>query len=92
MPALTRRRYPERQDCRHVYYGDVHVGVITVRTGVPHDEDHWPERAWYSSSAMSARCMSLRKAVAAPSLPAGVPTMVQSQFNFPSAPFLLCYL
>ena len=28
MPALTRRRYPERQDCRHVYYGDVQVGTI----------------------------------------------------------------
>jgi hypothetical protein len=28
MPALTRRRYPERQDCWHVYYGDVHVGTI----------------------------------------------------------------
>jgi hypothetical protein len=22
MPQLTRRRYPERQDCWHVYYGD----------------------------------------------------------------------
>jgi len=22
MLALTRRRYPERQDCWHVYYGD----------------------------------------------------------------------
>jgi hypothetical protein len=28
MPALTRRRYPERQDCWRVYYGDVHVGAI----------------------------------------------------------------
>jgi hypothetical protein len=28
MPALTRRRYPERQDCWHVYYGDVHRAVL----------------------------------------------------------------
>jgi hypothetical protein len=31
MPALTRRRYPEREDCWHVYYCDVHVGTITER-------------------------------------------------------------
>src|ERR1700731_1074377 len=41
MPALTRRRYPERQDCWHVYYGDVHVGTIAIRIGVPHHEDPW---------------------------------------------------
>jgi hypothetical protein len=33
MPALTHRRYPERQDCWHVYYGDVHIGTIALRTG-----------------------------------------------------------
>jgi hypothetical protein len=41
MPALTRRRYPERQDCWHVYFGDVHVGTIAARTGNPHDTDPW---------------------------------------------------
>jgi hypothetical protein len=41
MPKLTRRRYPESQDCWHVYYGDVHVGTIAIRTGVPHHEDPW---------------------------------------------------
>ena len=41
MPALTRRRYPERQDCWHVYYGDVHVGTIAIRAGVPVDVDQW---------------------------------------------------
>jgi hypothetical protein len=41
MPALTRRRYPERRDCWHVYYGDVKVGTIAVRSGIPHDEDPW---------------------------------------------------
>jgi hypothetical protein len=41
MPALTRRRYPERPDCWHIYYDDVHVGTIAVRPGVPVDVDQW---------------------------------------------------
>jgi hypothetical protein len=41
MPALTRRRYPERQDCWHIFYGDVHVGTIARRSGVPVDVDQW---------------------------------------------------
>lgn len=41
MPALTRRRYPERPDCWHVYYGDVRVGTIARRVGNPHDTDPW---------------------------------------------------
>ena len=38
---LTRRRYPERQDCWHIYFGDVHVGTIARRDGQPHDQDPW---------------------------------------------------
>jgi hypothetical protein len=39
---LTRRRSPDhREECWHVYYGDVHVGTIALRTGIPHDEDAW---------------------------------------------------
>ena len=41
MPELTRRRYPERPDCWHVYYGDVHAGTIAIRVGIPPDEDPW---------------------------------------------------
>ena len=41
MPELSRRRYPERQDCRHIYYGDVHVGTIARRVGQPVDNDAW---------------------------------------------------
>jgi hypothetical protein len=41
MPQLTRRRYKERPDCWHVYYGDVHVGTIARRAGIPHDKDPW---------------------------------------------------
>jgi hypothetical protein len=47
MPALTRRRYPERQDCWHVYYGDVHVGTIARRTGCPVDVDQWEWRCGF---------------------------------------------
>jgi hypothetical protein len=41
MPVLTRRRYPERPDCWHIYYGDARVGTIARRVGQPHDEDPW---------------------------------------------------
>jgi hypothetical protein len=41
MPILTRRRYPERVDCWQVFYGDVHVGTIARRAGVPVDADQW---------------------------------------------------
>jgi hypothetical protein len=30
MPALARRRYPERHECWHVYYGDIHAGTIAL--------------------------------------------------------------
>jgi hypothetical protein len=40
MPTLTRRRSTDaREECWHVYYGDVHVGTIAIRSGNPHDED-----------------------------------------------------
>jgi hypothetical protein len=42
MPELTRRRNPDaREECWHVYYGDVRVGTIAIRTGMPHHEDPW---------------------------------------------------
>jgi hypothetical protein len=41
MPELARRRYSERPDCWHVFYGDVHVGTIARRTGCPADVDQW---------------------------------------------------
>ena len=39
MPALTRRRYPERPRGWHVYHCDVRVGTIAKRVGVPFGED-----------------------------------------------------
>jgi hypothetical protein len=47
LPQLTRRRYPERPDCWHVYFGDVHVGTIARRTGNPHDTDPWAWRCGF---------------------------------------------
>jgi hypothetical protein len=42
MPALTRRRdHDRREECWRIYYGDVHVGTIAVRSGIPHDKDPW---------------------------------------------------
>jgi hypothetical protein len=41
MPALTRRRSLDRHDCWHVYYGDVHVGTIAKRVGIPRDQAPW---------------------------------------------------
>ena len=42
MPELTRRRSPDAPDeCWHVFYGDVRVGTIALRTGMPPGEDPW---------------------------------------------------
>ncbi len=42
MPELTRRLSTDaREECWHVYYGDVHAGTIAIRTGIPPDEDPW---------------------------------------------------
>jgi hypothetical protein len=41
MPALTRRKDPERPDWWDVYCGDVRVGAIGRRAGVPLHVDQW---------------------------------------------------
>jgi hypothetical protein len=42
MPELTRRRSADaRDECWHVYYGDVHAGTISIRAGNPHDTNPW---------------------------------------------------
>jgi hypothetical protein len=41
MLALTRRRSPDRPDCWHIFHGDIHVGTIAARAGVPVDVDQW---------------------------------------------------
>src|SRR5882757_9186587 len=42
MPTLTRSRSADaREECWHIYYGDIHAGTIAIRTGIPYDEDPW---------------------------------------------------
>jgi hypothetical protein len=48
MPELTRRRSTDApEECWHVFYGDVHVGTIAIRTGVPVDVDQWEWRCGF---------------------------------------------
>jgi hypothetical protein len=41
-PVLTGRRSADhREECWHIYFGDVHAGTTTERVGNPHDTDQW---------------------------------------------------
>jgi hypothetical protein len=52
MPVLTRRRSPDAmQETWLVYYGDVRVGTIALRSGNPADTDPWGwSRGFYPGS------------------------------------------
>jgi hypothetical protein len=41
MPALTRRRDPQRLDCWRVLYDDVHVGTVVRAVGNPNAAESW---------------------------------------------------
>jgi hypothetical protein len=42
MPMLTRRRSPDaKEDCWQIFYGDVRVGTIAKRIGIPRDQHLW---------------------------------------------------
>jgi hypothetical protein len=57
MPELTRRRYPEaRDECWHVYFGDVHAGTLAIRTGNPHDTDSWEWRCGFYPGSRPGEC------------------------------------
>jgi hypothetical protein len=58
MLALTRRRYPERHDCWHVYYGDVHVGTIAARVGIPQGVDRWEWTCGFYPDSRPGECTS----------------------------------
>src|SRR6267143_974709 len=48
MPELTSRRSTDaREECWHVYYGDVLAGTIAIRSGNPHDEAPWEWRCGF---------------------------------------------
>ena len=58
MPTLTRRRYPERPDCWHIYYGDVRVGTIARRVGNPFDTDPWEWTCGFYPGSHPRECTS----------------------------------
>jgi hypothetical protein len=55
---LTRRRYPERQECWHIYFGDVHAGTLAKRTGNPNDTDPWEWRCGFYPGSHPGECRS----------------------------------
>ena len=58
-PAITRRRNLDaREECWHVYYGDVHAGVIAIRSGSPHDEDPWGWNCGFYPGSHPGECTS----------------------------------
>jgi hypothetical protein len=57
MPELTRRRSPDAPDeCWHVYYRDVRVGTIAIRTGMPPGEDPWGWSCGFYPGAHPGEC------------------------------------
>jgi hypothetical protein len=48
MLALTHRRDPDaRFECWMIFCGDVHVGIISIRSGIPHDQALWGWRCGF---------------------------------------------
>ena len=59
MVMLTRRRDPDAgQESWLVYYGDVHVGTIAVRSGIPHDQVPWGWRCGFYPGSEPGECTS----------------------------------
>jgi hypothetical protein len=57
MSALTRCRSKDtREECWHVYYGDVQVGTIAIRTGIPHDQARWGWRCGFYPGSNPGEC------------------------------------
>ena len=57
MPALTRRRNLEAPDeCWHIFFGDVRVGTIALRTGMPPGEDPWGWSCGFYRGAHPGEC------------------------------------
>ena len=57
MPDLTRRRSPDApEECWHVFYGDVRVGVIALRTGMPPGEDPWGWNCGFYPGSHPSEC------------------------------------
>jgi hypothetical protein len=64
MPQLTRRSSPDApEECWHVYYGDVRVGTIAIRTGRPPGEDPWQWSCGFYPGAHPRECTDGRRHV-----------------------------
>jgi hypothetical protein len=63
MPTLTRRHDPDdRQERWRVFYGDIQVGTIGMRSGVPVDVDQWD---WTCGFYPACDCGRLERGIAA---------------------------
>ncbi len=59
MPTLTRRRSTDaRQECWHIYYGNVRVGAIARRVGNPFDTDPWEWSCGFYPGSHPRECTS----------------------------------
>jgi len=59
MPSLTSRRDPDTaQETWLIYYGDVHVGAISERTGNPHDTEPWEWQCGFYPGSRPGECTS----------------------------------
>jgi hypothetical protein len=59
MPALTRRRSKDAsEECWHVYYGDVRVGTIAIRSSNPFATDPWQWRCGFYPGSLPGDCTS----------------------------------
>jgi hypothetical protein len=58
-PALTRRRSKDAsEECWQVYYGDVRVGTIAIRSGNPFATDPWQWRCGFYPGSLPGDCAS----------------------------------
>jgi hypothetical protein len=59
MPELTRRRSPDhREEWWEIYYGDIHAGTISMRTGNPHDTEPWEWQCGFYPGSRPGECTS----------------------------------
>ena len=58
MPTLTRRRYPERPDCWHIFYGDIQAGTVARRVGNPFDTDPWEWNCGFYPGSHPGECQT----------------------------------
>jgi hypothetical protein len=56
LPDLTRRRDPDaHQETWLIHYGDIHIGTISMRAGVPDSVDQWGWCGFYPASHRGVR-------------------------------------